>query len=28
MPDFSAKLATNPELAAFLERAWALLRQR
>jgi hypothetical protein len=28
MPDFSAKLATNPELAAFLERTWTLLRQR
>jgi hypothetical protein len=28
MPDFSAKLKTNPELAAFLERAWTLLRRR
>jgi hypothetical protein len=28
IPDFSAKLATNPELATFLERAWTLLRQR
>ncbi|MEA2150266.1 MAG: hypothetical protein QOD69_2096, partial [Solirubrobacteraceae bacterium] len=28
IPDFSAKLRTSPELAAFLQRAWALLRQR
>jgi hypothetical protein len=28
MPDFSAKLRTNPELAAFLSRAWTLLRRR
>ena len=28
MPDFSAKLRSNPELATFLERTWALLRRR
>jgi hypothetical protein len=28
LPDFSAKLKTNPELATFLERAWTLLRRR
>jgi hypothetical protein len=28
MPDFSAKLRTNPELATFLSRAWTLLRRR
>jgi hypothetical protein len=28
LPDFSARLKTNPELAAFLERAWTLLRSR
>jgi hypothetical protein len=28
MADFSAKLATSPELATFLERAWTVLRQR
>jgi hypothetical protein len=28
IPDFSAKLRTSPALAAFLQRAWALLRQR
>jgi hypothetical protein len=28
LPDFSAKLRTNPELATFLERTWTLLRRR
>lgn len=28
MPDFSAKLRTNPELATLLERTWTLLRRR
>ncbi|HEY0346391.1 MAG TPA: hypothetical protein VGC59_17195, partial [Solirubrobacteraceae bacterium] len=28
MPDFSAKLRANPELATFLSRAWTLLRRR
>jgi hypothetical protein len=28
LPDFSAELSTNPELATLLERAWTLLRSR
>ncbi len=28
MPDFSAKLRSDPELATFLERTWSLLRRR